>query len=453
MALAALGGRRTGLGEIDFMVEKTTQDGPQTAEDLRHLLLTRYRNVRQTSTDIASPLSAEDQQVQSMPDVSPTKWHLAHVTWFFETFLLKNFWSDYDDFDPAFGYLFNSYYEAFGPRHTRPRRGLLTRPTLEQVLEYRNYVDRSMTQLIETCSGNRWQELEPLVTLGLHHEQQHQELMLMDIKHVLSCNPIAPAYDSALPTETGPAAPLDWLGYGGGLHEVGHQGSGFAFDNEGPRHKVYLEDFEFASRPVTNGEYLDFIEDGGYREPRHWLMDGFGAVAENDWSAPLYWHELDGEWQEFTLAGMRPLDRDAPVSHVSYYEAAAFADWAGKRLPTEEEWEVVAETTAIDPDDEGNLLARGHLHPEATTVSADHPVQIYGDVWEWTRSAYSPYPGYYPPAGAIGEYNGKFMSGQMVLRGGCCATPPGHVRSSYRNFFYPHQRWMFSGIRLASEAG
>lgn len=417
----------------------------------------RYRAVRDLSEALAAPLSPEDQQVQSMPDVSPTKWHLAHVTWYFETFLLQPHLPGYRPFDPAFCYLFNSYYEAVGPRHPRPDRGLLSRPSVAQVMDYRAHVDAAMERFLDGIDGGDGigdPEIDDLFELGLNHEQQHQELLLMDIKHVLSCNPLAPAYvtDSAAERTGRPAPDLGWCDHDGGVHRIGHDGGGFAFDNEAPRHRVFAEPFKLGSRAVTNGEYRAFIEDGGYRDPMLWHADGWAALRENDWDAPAYWRG-DGEaepWQEFTLSGLQPLDDARPVSHVSYYEAAAYARWAGYRLPREQEWEIAATDLGGEIEDGANLLARGSLHPDI--ADGDEPLaQMYGDVWEWTDSAYGPYPGFKPVEGAVGEYNGKFMSNQMVLRGGCSLTPPGHIHPTYRNFFYPHQRWMMSGIRLAND--
>ena len=407
----------------------------------------RFDAVRQASVDLASPLSAEDQQIQSMPDVSPTKWHLAHVTWFFETFLLQPNLEGYQPFDRVFGYLFNSYYEAVGERHPRPQRGLLSRPSLEHVLAYRAHVDEAMDRLIGAVSDAAWARLEPLVELGLHHEQQHQELILMDIKHVFWTNPLLPAYAPApyAPAETAP--PLEWLDFDGGLIEIGHDGSGFAFDNEGPRHKVWIEPYRLASRLATCGEYLAFIEDGGYRRPELWLSDGWASVGREGWTCPLYWRSAeDGGWEIFTLSGERPLDPAEPVSHLSYYEADAFARWSGARLPTEAEWEAAASGSPSS----GNLAGQRHYHPRA--ASGGGLRQMIGDLWEWTMSPYVAYPRYQPPEGAVGEYNGKFMSGQMVLRGGAAVTPEDHVRITYRNFFPPAARWAFSGVRLAADA-
>jgi len=415
----------------------------------RAQMIERYRTIRDETERLAAPLSAEDQQIQSMPDASPTKWHLGHTTWFFETFLLKPRGADYIEFHDRYGYLFNSYYEAVGPRQPRPERGLLSRPPLSEVQAYRRHVDDAMVALLDGASGNAWPQLAELVTLGLNHEQQHQELLLMDIKHALSRNPLTPAYRGN-PPERRNGCGVDWLECSGGLHEIGHDGAGFAFDNEGPRHRVVFDDFKLASRLVTNGEYLAFIEDGGYRRPDHWHSDGWDTVRRDAWTAPLYWYERDGAWQEFTLDGLVPLDPDAPVCHVSFYEAAAYASWAGKRLPTEAEWEVAAGTLPQQSAQQINLLDAGLLHPVSPPEAPERTAtQMIGDLWEWTQSAYGPYPGFRPAPGAIGEYNGKFMCNQMVLRGGACVTPPNHIRTTYRNFFYPHQRWAFSGIRLA----
>ena len=422
---------------------------PEDHEASRAHLAKRYVEVRGLSETLASPLSPEDQQVQSMPDVSPTKWHLAHVTWFFETFLLSPHLPGYEPFDPAFGYLFNSYYEGVGARHPRPDRGLLSRPPVSEVIAYRAHVDGAMGRLFETLSDDAWAEPAELIELGLNHEQQHQELLLMDIKHVLSRNPLRPAYRPRNAREAAAAPEMGWVEQEGGLGRLGDEGTGFAFDNERPRHRVVLEDFRLADRAVTNGEYRAFVEDGGYRDPLLWLADGWATVQAEGWEAPLYWRETDGERSEFTLAGEVPLDHDAPVCHVSHYEAAAYATWAGKRLPTEAEWEAAA--PGVD-EENANLLAADRLHPAAANGNGRSATrQMIGDVWEWTASPYVAYPGFRTSPGAVGEYNGKFMSNQMVLRGGCCATPPGHIRATYRNFFYPHQRWPFTGIRLAED--
>jgi ergothioneine biosynthesis protein EgtB len=420
-----------------------------TATFDRDALADRYRRLRQTSLDLAAPLSAEDQAIQSMPDASPAKWHLAHITWFFETFLLKAFRPDDRPFDPAYAHLFNSYYETVGPFFHRPDRGLLSRPSLEEVHAYRRNVDGRMQALIAELSPNAWAEAAPMIDLGLHHEQQHQELILTDIKHMLSRNPLRPAYRDDLPLPPAKdAAPLAWIAFDGGLREIGHDGGGFAYDNEGPRHKVWLEPFRLAARPVTAGEFLEFIGDGGYRRADLWLSNGWTTVKQRGWNAPLYWQRHDdGRWTEFTLGGERPLDLAAPASHLSYFEADAYARWRGKRLPTEAEWEVAAARLPLT----GNLLESGGLHPTAAPTGTS-VVQMFGDVWEWTASPYAPYPGFHPAAGAVGEYNGKFMCEQMVLRGGSCVTPPGHIRASYRNFFPCAAQWQFTGLRLAEDA-
>jgi ergothioneine biosynthesis protein EgtB len=405
-----------------------------------------YTAVRATTERLAAPLSAEDQTVQSMADVSPTKWHRAHVTWFFETFVLGPNFPGYQPYDDAFAYIFNSYYEALGERHPRSERGLISRPGVAEVARYRGFVDNAMGRLLDG-------ELEPglpeLITLGLHHEQQHQELLLMDIKNVLSRNPLRPCYLPFDPTVRGDgAAPpkAGWVEHEGGVVEIGHDGRGFGFDNEFPRHRELLSPFALADRPVTCGEWLSFMEDGGYDRPEFWLSDGWSVVTAERRQAPLYWFresEGSGEWLQFTLAGVRPVDPDEPVCHVSYYEADAYAHWTGMRLPTEAEWETVA--VAVAQGD--NFLGSGAPHPRpAVSTNA-----LFGDVWEWTSSAYTPYPGFRAAPGAVGEYNGKFMVSQYVLRGGCCATPPGHTRATYRNFFPPGARWAFSGVRLARD--
>ncbi len=404
----------------------------------------RFLSVRALTERLAAPLTPEDQTVQSMPDASPTKWHLAHTTWFFETFVLKPHVRSYRVFDPAYEYLFNSYYEAVGPRHPRIQRGLISRPGVEEILRYRHHVTAAMAALIEDGVPEAW---SALLELGLHHEQQHQELLLMDAKHMLSLNPLRPAYGAAPAAAAEGRIALGWREFEGGLVEIGCDDAGFAFDNEGPRHRVWLDPHALATRLTTCGEFAAFIEDGGYRRPEFWLSAGWECVTQRGWQAPLYW-EKDGRgaWQVFTLAGLRPLRDDEPICHVSFYEAAAFAKWCGKRLPREGEWEMA---TADADDRRCNLLDSGRLHP----APAPSPglTQMIGDVWEWTASPYSPYPGYREPAGAIGEYNGKFMANQMVLRGGCAVTPSGHVRPTYRNFFPPDARWMFGGIRLAED--
>ena len=403
-----------------------------------------YADVRRQSELLAEPLAKEDFVVQSMPDVSPTKWHLAHTTWFYETFILSALIDGYRPINDAYAFLFNSYYEGAGPRHARPQRGLLSRPTVDDVFEYRRQVDRRMLEVLASPPSAVAEDIEQRVRIGLHHEQQHQELLLMDIKHVFSMNPLFPSYASnPLPSVAASPAPRSWKSHDGGLMEVGHASDGFAFDNETPRHKIYLEPFRLSSCPVTNLEYIEFIEDGGYRRPELWLSDGWHAVREQQWEAPLYWHREGNDWMQFTLHGLREAATTEPVVHVSFYEADAFARWAGHRLPTEFEWEVVAASHPID----GNFLSEAIHHPRPVSASDQ---QLFGDVWEHTQSAYGPYPGYKPLEGTLGEYNGKFMCSQNVLRGGSCLTPRGHLRTTYRNFFYPHQRWCAQGIRLAA---
>lgn len=406
----------------------------------------RYSRIRAASRAICEPLALEDYVAQSMPDASPVKWHLAHTSWFFEQFLLKPYLRDYRAFHPSFDYLFNSYYQAVGPMHQRPQRGLLTRPTVAEVLQFREHVDEHVHTLLRRQDDN--ERLGTLLDLGLNHEQQHQELMLTDLKHLFSRNPLLPAYrpahDKAVASHN---EAMRFVTFDGGIREIGASGKHFCFDNETPRHRALIESFALADRLVTNADYLEFIREDGYRRADFWLSDGWGTVTSKGWTRPLYWSEsLDAE---FTLAGMQPLNPAAPACHLSYYEADAFARWAGARLPTEAEWELAA----------AGMSASGNLLSDART-SALHPVpapaspglkQMFGDVWEWTASSYAAYPGYRPPAGALGEYNGKFMCNQLVLRGGSCVTPADHIRTTYRNFFYPHMRWQFMGVRLARD--
>ena len=420
----------------------------------RDVAIERFAEIRRESEALTANLTPEDQSIQSMPDVSPTKWHFAHTTWFFETFILTRLDPGYRVFDPAFAYLFNSYYEAVGPRHPRPERGLLSRPTVDVVVAYRDHVNAAMTKFVEDAPSDAWRAAAPLIELGIQHEQQHQELILMDIKHVFSVNPLLPAYQAPRPQITGPATAPTWVEFAGGLMEIGYGGSAFAFDNETPRHKVWLEPFRLAARPVSCGEYLEFIDAGGYENPELWLSDGWAAVREQGWEAPLYWHREGSEWSTFTLSGRRRLNPVEPLCHVSFYEADAFARWAGKRLPSEAEWEIAAERLPVA----GNFADSRHYHPlpdRVAMLADDKPGlrQMFGDVWEWTASPYIPYPRFYPAAGALGEYNGKFMCNQMVLRGGGAVTPAGHVRSTYRNFFPPSARWAFAGLRLAEDLG
>ena len=405
----------------------------------------RLFETRALSTELARPLSDEDQVVQVMDDASPTKWHLAHTTWFFEAFLLTRFLPGYQVFDERFEYCFNSYYESVGLRQPRPKRGLLTRPSADDVRAYRAFVDEALQRLLE-------QPLVPeaagLVELGINHEQQHQELLLTDILALFAAEPLKPAYREARPgVTTSEAPPLSFVSFDGGIFEVGHDGSGFAYDNEGPRHEELIRAFKLATRCVTNAEWIEFIEDGGYATPTLWLADGWNTVNSQDWHGPLYFEKAEGGYMQMSLLGLRPVDLASPVTHVSYYEADAFARWAGHRLPTEFEWEVAASSVTL----QGRTLDQGHLRAMPAKAGATLQ-QMFGDVWEWTASAYLPYPGFKAAAGAVGEYNGKFMVNQFVLRGGSCVTPEGHVRRTYRNFFYPHQRWQFMGLRVASDA-
>ena len=418
----------------------------QTALADRESVLTRYRQIRADTESICSPLETEDYCIQTMPDVSPAKWHLAHTSWFFETFLLAPHLKGYHCFNAAYDHLFNSYYLTHGSPYARPARGLLSRPTVAEIYRYRAAVDDAMAALITGIDNASWPETENLVVLGLNHEQQHQELIMTDIKHVFAQNPLRPCYRDLPAPAANAARDISWVPMAEGIYKVGYDRDGFCFDNENPPHRVLLQASALASRPVTNAEYIGFIEDGGYCEPGLWLSDGWATVQVNGWNAPLYWEKRDSEWWYMTLAGMRPVDPNAPVCHVSQYEAAAYASWTGHRLPTEFEWEVLASDLPV----KGNLRDSGFLQPVAAMTDSLLQ-QCYGDVWEWTASAYAPYPGYRVPEGTVGEYNGKFMSSQAVLKGGSCVTPSDHIRSSYRNFFYPKDRWQFTGIRLAKD--
>ncbi|HEX6065486.1 MAG TPA: ergothioneine biosynthesis protein EgtB [Longimicrobiales bacterium] len=414
---------------------------------LRQQLTDKYTETRSFTEKLVTGLAAEDMVVQSMTDVSPTKWHLAHTSWFFERFVLMDHLAGYTPLDPVYLYLFNSYYQQAGERHCRDQRGYISRPTVAEVMAYRQHVDAAIRKLIAAVDEEALVEIAPLLTLGVHHEQQHQELLLTDIKHVFSVNPMRPVYrELKVGAPAAAVAPVAWTGFDAGVYEIGHSGPAFAYDNETPRHRVFLESFEIADRLVTNGEYLQFMNDGGYRRPELWLSLGWTMVEEHAWSEPFYWEKRDDEWMLFTLRGMERVNPSEPVCHLSYYEADAFARWAGARLPTEAEWEVAAVGVAI----EGNFVEAERYHP-APAAPAEGIRQMYGDVWEWTSSAYAPYPGFRAAAGAVGEYNGKFMCNQYVLRGGSCATSRTHIRPTYRNFFPAEATWQFTGLRLARD--
>ncbi len=416
----------------------------------REELVTRYLSTRRLTQELCAPLEVEDYVVQPMPDASPPKWHLGHTSWFFERVILAET-RGYRPYDEQFYFLFNSYYHSFGPRWTRSLRGALSRPTVREVMAYRRHVDERMEALLEEASDETFARAAPLADLGIHHEQQHQELLATDIKAILAQCPMYPAYRQAAPAGGAKeqAAVEKFTGFAAGKYTIGFAGDGFAYDNESPAHAVWLESFELADRLVTNREFLAFMADGGYQRPELWLSDGWDAVQQEGWNSPLYWVPADGAWQVFTLAGLRPLEPDDPVCHVSFFEADAYARWKGLRLPTEAEWEVAGRAAAETGICQGSFLDSERFHPAADGAGARGLRQMYGEVWQWTSSAYLPYPGYRPPAGPLGEYNGKFMNGQYVLRGGSCATPRSHIRPTYRNFFQPEKRWQFTGIRLA----
>jgi len=417
---------------------------PKNPESAHQLLIDRFTDVRTATVALTEGLSDADATVQSMEDASPAKWHLAHTSWFFETFILRDFVKGYEHFRDGFDFLFNSYYEAEGARHSRAARGMITRPSLEEIKRYRAWVDEAMIAALPALEEK---SLE-LVDLGLHHEQQHQELLLTDVKHMFAQNPLKPAWHASDDDRhISSHVPLEWIEGRSGLTAMGHDGDDFAFDCETPRHEVLLTPHALANRCVTNAEWIEFIQDGGYAKPEYWLSDGWAWVQQEEIRAPLYWEETDGQWRWFTLNGMQHVDLHAPVTHISLYEADAYAAWADARLPTETEWESGAAGVAVNPND----ASHHHVRPSGPVPGSTGLMQMFGDVWEWTGSAYRPYPGFKPAEGAVGEYNGKFMSGQFVLRGGSCATPDGHIRSSYRNFFYPHQRWQFTGLRLAKD--
>lgn len=409
----------------------------KTADSPR--ISTLFQTVRARTEALVAPLTPEDMMLQSMEDASPAKWHLAHTTWFFEEFILKQRLPDYQSPDDRFAFLFNSYYVQAGPRHARDKRGLISRPGIDAVKSYRSYVNEALSDLLAADRADST-EIASLVELGCHHEMQHQELLVTDLLHGLSHNPLLPTYSDPAPIAISSETPLTFTKHAGGLTQIGHDGEGFAYDCEMPRHKTYVAPFAIADRPVTNRDWIAFMQDGGYATQPLWLMDGWARAQRENWETPLYWWQQDGEWWTYTLRGPQPVNLDAPVVHVSYYEADAFARWAGARLPTEAEWEVAARDKPI----KGNFLESGALRPLPGG-------SFWGDVWEWTQSPFSPYPGFRPPEGAIGEYNGKFMVNQFLLRGGSCATPVDQIRPTYRTFFYPHQRWQMLGLRLAKD--
>ncbi|MGI8889622.1 MAG: ergothioneine biosynthesis protein EgtB [Chthoniobacterales bacterium] len=434
---------------IDEITPATVEPQPRAERNRASDLLDRFRQVRDFSERLCETLEPEDYVVQSMPDVSPTKWHLAHTSWFFETFILKAWMPEYQPEVPEYAYLFNSYYNAAGSMHRRDLRGLISRPTVAEAYRFRRSVDAHVRELLENADDALMATIAPVFTIGLHHEQQHQELLVTDIKHVFAQNPLHPIFREREDiAKSSAVSSLKFVDFDEAIFEIGHGGGGFSYDNESPRHRALIPAFSLATRPVTNGEYIEFIESGGYKKPDHWLSLGWTTVNEQRWEAPLYWVKQDGAWWNFTLSGMRRVDEGEPVTHVSHFEADAFANWSGARLPTEFEWERAAAGLPI----EGNFVGDELFHPAPAKDEPNGKLrQMFGDVWEWTRSAYLPYPGYRAAPGALGEYNGKFMSNQMVLRGGSCATSRNHLRATYRNFFQPEKRWQFTGIRLARD--
>jgi ergothioneine biosynthesis protein EgtB len=420
---------------------------PPSASSRSDALIERFEAVRNFTSSLASGLAPEDCVVQSMPDVSPAKWHMAHTTWFFETFIVKKWVSGYRSAVPEYAYLFNSYYNAAGDMHRRDLRGLISRPTVEETHRYRQSIDDYVCQLLADANTELLDELAPLIELGIHHEQQHQELFVTDIKHVFAQNPLFPVFRQA-DQSVRDVKPIEFIGFDKAMVLIGHSGPSFSYDNEGPQHQALVGPFSLASRPVINGEFRAFIDASGYSRPEYWLSLGWTTVNEQRWNAPLYWTKRDGAWWHYTLAGFRPVNDSEPVTHLSYFEADAYAKWAGARLPTEFEWEHASAQCPM----EGNFVDAGAFHPQPSdTVPRGNLQQMFGDVWEWTRSSYSPYPGYHAAPGALGEYNGKFMCNQYVLRGGSCATSKTHVRRTYRNFFQPEKRWQFTGLRLAKD--
>lgn len=411
-------------------------------------LITRFLNTRTWTDTLCEPLQPEDFLLQAMPDASPAKWHLAHTTWFFEAFVLASVIPNYHFAREDANYLFNSYYNAIGDRIARDKRGLLSRPSVEEVRRYRAEVDRRVANVLSELPPDKLAEIAPIVILGINHEQQHQELLLTDLKFAFGWNPTRPVYRE-FPSVRSETTELNWIPGRDGVRAIGFEGSGFSFDNETPRHRVFIEPHAIASRPASNGDYLAFINDGGYERHEFWLSDGWAAKNSAGWTAPLYWERSGDSWRTFTLGGLKPLVESEPVVHISFYEADAFARWSGARLPTEVEWESLALGRYATNRD--GFLESERFHPAVAPKRDDGPSQMLGDVWEWTASPYVAYPGYRPAAGALGEYNGKFMCNQFVLRGGSCVTPMEHIRPTYRNFFQPSARWQFSGVRLAQD--
>lgn len=435
--------------KINYQYMDAQTDISDERKEQKHLgrkdLKQKFNRVRSFTEKLTDPLEVEDFIVQVVTHASPAKWHLAHTSWFFEAFLLEKATNDYETLHPQYSYLFNSYYLQTGEPHCRDKRGNLSRPTVKEVFEYREYVDNRMIDFMENSPDDLFQEWAEVIEIGLNHEQQHQELLITDLKYMFAQNPLYPVYIDRKQPEAPEPGKLQWSSFEEGVYEVGHSGDDFGYDNEFSRHKTYIQNFELANRLVTNREYLEFIENGGYTESKWWLDEGFATVEKENWKAPLYWIEKDGQWYYYTLNGIRKIDLNEPVTHVSYFEADAYARWAGARLPTEQEWEVAS----IDVEINGNFVENEYFHPTAADPEAEGLQQMFGNVWEWTQSSYSPYPGYKPLPGALGEYNGKFMCNQYVLRGGSCATSESHIRKTYRNFFHPHEQWQFMGIRLA----
>lgn len=412
---------------------------------MKEQILEHFKAIRAFSHFLTEPLEPEDFVIQSMESASPTKWHLAHTSWFYETFVLGKYKAGFESLHPQYAYFFNSYYLQTGVPFTRANRGLLSRPTVKEVFEYRAYVNEQMESFIEECDEDTWSQVAPIIEIGNHHEQQHQELILTDLKYLLAQNPLLPIYRERAIPEVAPVGEMGWTSFEEGLVEIGNKGNEFTYDNEHPHHRTFVQDFELANRLVTNAEFMEFMEDGGYQKSPFWLDEGWTSVGKEGWEAPLYWFKRDGEWMQFTLSGARSVDPNEPVTHISYFEADAFARWKGVRLPTEQEWEHACNGLAV----QGNFVDEKNFHPVPMNSVNEGLSQMYGDVWEWTMSSYSPYPNYKPLPGALGEYNGKFMANQYVLRGGSCATSKSHIRKTYRNFFHTNARWQFSGIRLA----